>query len=36
MKRKEPACDLTEDQVKDIVNNVLIDVLRIDKSEIVE
>ena len=36
MKRKEPACDLTEDQVKDIVNNALIDVLRIDKSEIVE
>lgn len=36
MKRKEPACNLTEDQVKDIVKDVLIDILRIDKSKIVE
>lgn len=36
MKQKRNSFDLTKKQVKDIVNDVLINVLKVDKSKILE
>lgn len=36
MKQKRNSFDLTKEQVKDIVNDVLINVLKVDKSKILE